>query len=124
MFPFLSPEQHQLCASRFRFIAVCPLAGRVFLSGPAERNALPSLSCTCSGSGIETGEGPLRVAATCLIGIVAPMLGGFFIWRYATAHFDRLVGRPWRQDPVEEVDVAAKPARGWTGLMPQGLRIA
>jgi ABC-type transport system involved in multi-copper enzyme maturation permease subunit len=48
--------------------------------------------------GLATGEGPLRVAATCLIGIVAPALGGLYAWRYANAHFDRLVGRPWR-DP-------------------------
>ena len=61
--------------------------------------------------GIETGEGPLRVAATCLIGIVAPVLGGFSVWRYATAHFDRLIGRPWREDPVEAIDVAAKPVQ-------------
>ena len=27
------------------------------------------------------------------------------------AHFDRLVGRPWREDPVEAIDVAAKPAQ-------------
>ncbi len=39
-------------------------------------------------------RGPLRVAATCLIGIVVPVSGGLFVWRYATAHFDRLVGRP------------------------------
>ena len=61
--------------------------------------------------GIRSGEGPLRVAATCLIGIVAPVLGGLFVWRYATAHFDRLVGRPWREDPVGAIDVAAKPAQ-------------
>ncbi len=61
--------------------------------------------------GIGTGEGPLRVAATCSIGIVAPALGGFFIWQYAKAHFDHLVGRPWREDPADVVDVAAKPAR-------------
>jgi ABC-type transport system involved in multi-copper enzyme maturation permease subunit len=61
--------------------------------------------------GISTGEGPLRVAATCLIGIVAPMLGGLFVWRYAAAHFDWLVGRPWREDPVEASDVAAAPAQ-------------
>ena len=39
-------------------------------------------------------RGPLRVAATCLIGTVVPVSGGLFVWRYATAHFDRLVGRP------------------------------
>jgi len=61
--------------------------------------------------GIGTGEGALRVAATCLIGIVAPALGGMFVWRYATAHFDRLIGRPWSEDPAAAIDVAAKPAQ-------------
>lgn len=56
--------------------------------------------------GIGTGEGPLRVAATCLIGILAPALGGMFVWRNATAHFDRLVGRPWRVEQAETVAVA------------------
>jgi hypothetical protein len=46
-----------------------------------------------------------------LIGIVVPVLGGLFVRRYATAHFDRLAGRPWREDPVEAIDVAAKPAQ-------------
>jgi hypothetical protein len=45
---------------------------------------------------ILTGEGSSRVLASCVIGILAPALGGWCIWRYAVAHFDRLVGRPWR----------------------------
>lgn len=61
--------------------------------------------------GIETGEGPLRVATACLIGIVAPVLGGLSAWRYAIAHFDRLIGRPWREDPVEAINVAAEPVQ-------------
>ncbi len=61
--------------------------------------------------GIETGEGLLRVAATCLIGIVVPVLGGFFVWRSATAQFDRLVGRPWRQDPAAAIAMPAQPAQ-------------
>jgi hypothetical protein len=69
----------------------------------------PFLSCIGWGSAPE--KGPLRVAATCPIGIVVPVSGGLFVWRYATAHFDRLVGRPWREDPVEAIDVAAKPAQ-------------
>ncbi len=60
--------------------------------------------------GIETGEGPLRVAATCLIGIIAPALGGLFVWRHALAHFDRLAGRPWRKDAVQASATAAPPA--------------
>jgi ABC-type transport system involved in multi-copper enzyme maturation permease subunit len=46
--------------------------------------------------GLNTGEGPLWVVATCLIAIVAPALGGLYYWRYAVAHFDRLIDRPWR----------------------------
>ncbi len=61
--------------------------------------------------GIETGEGLLRVAMTCLIGIVSPVLGGLFVWQCATAHFDRLVGRPWREKPVAAIDMAAQPAQ-------------
>jgi ABC-type transport system involved in multi-copper enzyme maturation permease subunit len=48
--------------------------------------------------GIYTKEGPLEVAATCLLGILAPALSGIVVWRYATAHFDRLVGRPWKAE--------------------------
>jgi len=46
--------------------------------------------------GIGTGEGPLWALAACALGIVAPAVGGWLAWRYAIAHFDRLVGRPWR----------------------------
>jgi ABC-type Na+ efflux pump permease subunit len=47
---------------------------------------------------IETGEGAIAVALTCLVGIVAPLIGGLAAWRYVTRHFDRLVGRPWRAE--------------------------
>ena len=46
--------------------------------------------------GLHTGEGVIPVIATCAIGMVLPALLGFITWRYAIAHFDRLVGRPWR----------------------------
>ncbi len=61
--------------------------------------------------GIETGEGSLRVVATCLIGIITPSLGGWFVRRYALAHFDRLAGRPWRKDAVEASAVSKVPAK-------------
>jgi hypothetical protein len=51
---------------------------------------------------IGTGEGALAVVATCLIGIIAPTLGGLCLWRYALAHFDRLIGRPCKDKPVKE----------------------
>jgi ABC-type Na+ efflux pump permease subunit len=46
--------------------------------------------------GLGTGEGTSRVLLTLLLGILAPALGGCFCWRHSLAHFDRLVGRPWR----------------------------
>jgi hypothetical protein len=53
-----------------------------------------------SWAGIDTGEGGLAVAAACSIGVLAPAFGGMWIWRYTLAHFDRLIGRPWRADRV------------------------
>jgi ABC-type transport system involved in multi-copper enzyme maturation permease subunit len=49
--------------------------------------------------GLGTGEGTSRVLLTILIGILAPALGGCFCWGHSVAHFDRLVGRPWRGAP-------------------------
>ncbi len=48
---------------------------------------------------IRTGEGALRVLATCLIGTLGPVLVGWWSWRRAVEDFDRLVGRPWRAEP-------------------------
>ncbi|MDB5353500.1 MAG: hypothetical protein JWN86_4747 [Planctomycetota bacterium] len=59
--------------------------------------------------GLHTGEGPLRVAMVCLLAIVGPALAGQRAWRYAFAHFDRLVGRPWRAVPDETRQVASQP---------------
>jgi ABC-type transport system involved in multi-copper enzyme maturation permease subunit len=56
--------------------------------------------------GIGTGEGPLWSLATCVLGIIVPAVVGWWAWRYAIAHFDRLVGRPWR------VEAAADPTSG------------
>jgi hypothetical protein len=65
--------------------------------------------------GIGTGEGPLRVLAACLIGIVAAALGGWWVWRYALAHFDRLVGRPWKGTSVPADGVPIPPpAPSWS----------
>jgi ABC-type transport system involved in multi-copper enzyme maturation permease subunit len=47
--------------------------------------------------GMVTSEGPMRILAACLLGILGPALGGLWVWRYSLAHFDRLVGRPWRR---------------------------
>ena len=48
---------------------------------------------------LNTGEGLLWVALACLIGIVLPALWGRWIWLYSIANFDRLAGRPWREEP-------------------------
>ncbi len=49
---------------------------------------------------LDTGEGPLWVAATCLIGIIVPAMGGMVLWRLALAHFDRRIGRPYKETPA------------------------
>jgi ABC-type transport system involved in multi-copper enzyme maturation permease subunit len=51
---------------------------------------------------IGTGEGPLRALGACALGIAAPAVGGWLAWRYAIAHFDRLVGRPWRAEAAAD----------------------
>jgi hypothetical protein len=61
--------------------------------------------------GIMTSEGWMAVVATYLASVVLMSLAGFWAWRYLLAHFDQLVGRPWRQTPVQEVArIAAEPA--------------
>jgi len=47
-------------------------------------------------AGIASGEGAIPVLATCLLAIIAPAVGGLWIWRYLIASFDRLIGRPAR----------------------------
>ncbi len=49
---------------------------------------------------IATGEGPLLVAATCLIGILILAVTGFYLWRSSVTHFDRLIGRPFKSSPA------------------------
>jgi ABC-type transport system involved in multi-copper enzyme maturation permease subunit len=49
---------------------------------------------------LETGEGALSVAAACLISIIAPAVGGLVLWRFALVHFDRQIGRPFRETPA------------------------
>jgi ABC-type Na+ efflux pump permease subunit len=60
---------------------------------------------------IATGEGAVWVVMTCLIAIVVPALGGLYYWRYANAHFDRLIDRPWRPVVEEEKgsEISAEP---------------
>jgi ABC-type Na+ efflux pump permease subunit len=61
---------------------------------------------------LTTGEGPLTVVATCLIGIIAPVVCGLYLWRNTLTHFDRVVGRPY-QTPnaaTERIELAPVPA--------------
>jgi ABC-type transport system involved in multi-copper enzyme maturation permease subunit len=48
--------------------------------------------------GLNSGDGCLVVILTCVIGIVGPALGARWIWNYCMANFDRLVGRPTREE--------------------------
>jgi hypothetical protein len=49
---------------------------------------------------LHTGEGALLVAATCLIGVILPGVGGLLLWRFALLNFDRLIGRPFKETPA------------------------
>ena len=48
--------------------------------------------------GLNSGDSCFTVVMTCVIGIVAPALGARWIWNYSVANFDRLVGRPTRDE--------------------------
>jgi ABC-type Na+ efflux pump permease subunit len=58
---------------------------------------------------LTTGEGPLAVAATCLIGIVVPAACGYYVWRNALFQFDRLIGRPFRSAKTADERIALAP---------------
>jgi ABC-type Na+ efflux pump permease subunit len=71
------------------------LAWMSFVSYRDVRNALQySAYPALQWMNIDTGEGPLSVAATCLIGMFIPTVWGLYLWRAALANFDRLIGRP------------------------------
>jgi hypothetical protein len=59
---------------------------------------------------ITTGEGPLRVAATCLLGILIPTVTGFYLWRFSLVNFDRLIGRPTKAPMMVGERIAVPPA--------------
>jgi hypothetical protein len=59
---------------------------------------------------LTTGEGPLAVVATCVIGIIVPMACGIYLWRNALIHFDCLVGRPCRVAKTADERIALAPA--------------
>ena len=99
--PFLLPSRFSsvlLGAGSHGFVLSLSLASYREVRAAFAYEAYPTLQWI----GINTGEGPLSILATCVIGILGPALGGWWIWRYALANFDRLVGRPWRDGPVAE----------------------
>jgi ABC-type Na+ efflux pump permease subunit len=59
---------------------------------------------------IATEEGPLRVAATCLIGILILAVAGLYLWRSSVNHFDRLIGRPFKTIPTTNERLVIAPA--------------
>jgi hypothetical protein len=48
--------------------------------------------------GLNSGDGCLVVVMACVIGILGPALGVRLIWNYCLANFDRLVGRPTKDE--------------------------
>jgi ABC-type transport system involved in multi-copper enzyme maturation permease subunit len=55
------------------------------------------------------GQMPLLVFASWLISIVGAALAGLWVRRYTLAHFDRLVGRPFRRAEATELPVRSQP---------------
>jgi hypothetical protein len=49
---------------------------------------------------IETREGHVAVAATCLFGIIIPIMWGSYLWIDALANFDRRIGRPFKTTKI------------------------
>jgi hypothetical protein len=67
--------------------------------------------------GVSTGEGPLRVLATCILGTAGTAAAAAGLSRAALARFDRAVGRPERAalgDREEEVAATARTVPGVT----------
>ena len=52
--------------------------------------------------GLPEGQIPLGFFASWLLAIIGPSLVGLWAWRYALAHFDRLIGRPWRAEAAAD----------------------
>jgi hypothetical protein len=59
----------------------------------------PLLQCI----NIQTGEGIPAVVLTCTIACLATASGALWMWNYSLANFDRLVGRPTKNEPVVSV---------------------
>jgi ABC-type Na+ efflux pump permease subunit len=61
---------------------------------------------------LATGEGPLPVAATCLLGVIIPAVAGSYYWCSSVNNFDRQIGRPVkiRAEVAEHLALAPAPA--------------
>ena len=91
--PFLLPARLSsvfLGAGSPPFVSFVGLASYRDVRNAWQYQAFPFLE----SARLATGEGPLAVAATCLIGILIPAIAGYYLWRYSLNHFDRLIGRP------------------------------
>jgi hypothetical protein len=99
--PFLMPARLNSVifgAGSYPLVLCLSLASYQEVRAAFEYAAYPPLQWI----GIDTGEGPLTVILTCMLGIAGPALGGWWFWRHSLVHFDRLVGRPWRPGAATE----------------------
>jgi hypothetical protein len=97
--PFLLPRMFNsvlLGASSPPFVAWMSLVSYRDVRNACQYSVYPALQWMH----IETREGPILVAATCLIGIIIPAVGGLYLWRDALTNFDRLIGRPRKRTEV------------------------
>ena len=93
--PFLLPSRSSsvfLGAGSPQFVAFMSLVSYRDIRNAWHYPAYPFLNWIQ----IATGEGPLRVGATCLLGVIVPTVAGFYFWRYSVNQFDRLIGRPYK----------------------------
>jgi hypothetical protein len=72
--------------------------------------------------GLSGGEMPILLFSSWLIAIIGPFLGGLWTWRYTVAHFDRLVGRPFRA--ADAVAIPTTPPPYITSLSGRGSPLA
>jgi hypothetical protein len=121
--PFLLPARFNsvlLGAGSHLFVGWVSLVSYRDVRAALHRAVYPPLEWM----GIGTGEGPLWALATCFLGIVASAVGGWWAWRSAIAHFDRLVGRPWRAamaaDPALRLKFESTPKPGSPRAEPGG----
>ncbi len=63
---------------------------------------------------LDTAGSPFVGVLTCVIGIVGPALGAWWIWNHSVRNFDRWVGRPWRERAAVPADGLLPPETAWT----------